>query len=107
MMKADIYYFSGTGNSLVVAKDIKDRLNGNLISIPTIIDQKIIESFAEIVGIIFPVYYADICGIPLIVERFIEKFSGKNQKYLFAVCTHKGAPGTTIENLKNRLIYVL
>jgi flavodoxin len=32
-MNIEIYYFIGTGNSNIVAKDIADRLNGNLIPI--------------------------------------------------------------------------
>jgi flavodoxin len=33
-----IYYFSGTGNSFVVAKDIADKVKADLISIPKVMN---------------------------------------------------------------------
>jgi len=33
-MSAEIYYFSGTGNSLFAAKEIARKINGKLVSIP-------------------------------------------------------------------------
>lgn len=33
-----IYYFSGTGNSFVTARDISQKVNGNLVSIPGVIN---------------------------------------------------------------------
>jgi flavodoxin len=63
---ADVFYFSGSGNSLVVARDIAKELDGNLIPIPSIMDKTTIETDAEVIGIVFPVYYADFGGIPLI-----------------------------------------
>lgn len=38
-MSAEIYYFSGTGNSLAAARDIAVKINARLISIPSVIDQ--------------------------------------------------------------------
>jgi flavodoxin/formate hydrogenlyase subunit 6/NADH:ubiquinone oxidoreductase subunit I len=100
-MSTEIYYFSGTGNSLVVARDIAERTNGTLISVPSVMDKEGIRTDADVIGIVFPVYYASLggSGIPLIVERFAGKLEAIGSKYLFAVCTHSGAPGDTIENL--------
>jgi flavodoxin/Pyruvate/2-oxoacid:ferredoxin oxidoreductase delta subunit len=99
--KVEIYYFSGTGNSLVVARDLALKLSGNLISIPSVMDSENITTGADVIGIVFPVYFAtnDNGGIPLIVEKFIRKLENISPKYLFAVCTHGGTPGTTMENL--------
>ena len=69
-MKADIYYFTGTGNSLAVAKDIAKEVDGELISIPYVIGKETIKTSSKVIIIIFPVYY---WGVPLIVERFIKK----------------------------------
>ncbi len=33
MIRTEIYYFSGTGNSLVVARDLSEKLCGKLIAI--------------------------------------------------------------------------
>lgn len=35
-MRTEIYYFSGTGNSLVVVRDIAEKLGGKLVSIPAV-----------------------------------------------------------------------
>ena len=100
-MSTEIYYFSGTGNSLVIARDIAEKNNGKLISIPSVMDEESIRTDAEVIGIVFPVYHASFgeSGIPFIVGRFISKLENISSKYLFAICTHMGAPGKTIENL--------
>lgn len=99
-MNSEIYYFTGTGNSLVVAKDIARILDGELISIPSTIEKETITTTADIVGIIFPVFYADFGGIPLILKRFVKKLKIPYSTYLFAVCTHAGGPRKTIEQLQ-------
>jgi ferredoxin len=38
-MSTEIYYFSGTGNSLVTARNIAEKMNGKLISIPSVMEQ--------------------------------------------------------------------
>lgn len=81
-MKTEIYYFSGTGNSLVVAKDIARRTNGKLISIPTMMDNYTIQIDADIIGIVFPTYYEPYGGVPLIVRKFARKLEKINSKYL-------------------------
>jgi len=99
-MSTEIYYFSGTGNSLVTARNIAGKTNGKLISIPSVMDKENIKTDAEMIGIVFPVYYAtNDCGIPLIIGRFIRKLENIGSKYLFAVCTSGYMPGETIENL--------
>lgn len=96
MNKTEIYYFSGTGNSLVVAKDIAEKMNGNLISIPSVMDKEGITTDADIIGIIFPVYYLGTVNIPLVVQRFIMKLDEIGTKYIFAVCTYGGGSGSTL-----------
>jgi ferredoxin len=60
---------------------------------------------AEAIGFVFPVYHATFgeSGLPHLVERFIQKLGNLSEKYLFAVCTHNGFPGMTLENLKDQL----
>jgi ferredoxin len=104
IVSTDLYYFSGTGNSLVVAKDIAEKINGKLISMPSVMREESVKPEANVIGIVFPVYYAtNDCGIPLIVGRFVRKLENLGSKYIFAVCTHGGMPGTTIENLKKAI----
>lgn len=83
-MKTNLFYFSSTGNSLIVAKDIAAKLPGTRIfSIPKVINEKI-DLDAGNIGIIFPVYFA---GIPRIVVDFVNKLAPGKAKYLFAIST--------------------
>ncbi len=101
MFQTQIYYFSGTGNSFFVARGIASHLDGELIPIESLLKEKLISPQSKIVGIIFPVYFAELGGIPSIVNDFIKKLVNIQHKYLFAICTHHGLPGITIENFKN------
>lgn len=95
--KKTIFYFSGTGNSLQVSKDIASQLGeAQLVSIPKIINNSKIEVQAECIGIVFPVYMG---GLPLIVKNFIEKVSIKKSIYVFAVSTFGGAPGNALKQV--------
>ena len=98
-MSTEIYYFSGTGNSLVVARDIARKTNGKLISIPSVMDKESITTDADVIGIVFPVYHAIFDGMPLIIGRFVRKMENLDSKYIFAVCTCKGWSRVTISKL--------
>ncbi len=101
-MTKEIYYFTGTGNSLAVARDLANKINGKIISIPSMMEKENITIDANMIGFVFPVYYATngFSGIPLIVERFLNKLKDLDSKYIFSVCTHSGNPGDTVENLQ-------
>jgi formate hydrogenlyase subunit 6/NADH:ubiquinone oxidoreductase subunit I/flavodoxin len=99
-MSAEIYYFSGTGNSFFVAKEIAGKIGGKLVAIPSVIEEEQIKIEASAVGFVFPVFYAtNDSGVPLMIRRFIQKLENLSSKYIFAVCTCGSMPGTTIENL--------
>lgn len=95
-MTTEIYYFSGTGNSLAVARDIAAKTGGRLLSIPSVMDSEIITTGADVLGVVFPVYHA---SIPLILKRFVEKMEPLDGKYIFGVCTCGGSPGLAIKHL--------
>lgn len=99
MNKTEIYYFSGTGNSLVVARDIAEKMEGNLIPIHSVVNRERITIDADVIGIVFPVYYVGLVNIPLIVQRFISKLDKIGTKYIFAVCTYGGGAGPTLTML--------
>jgi ferredoxin len=98
-MSTEIYYFSGTGNSLVVARDIAEKMKGNLIAIPSVMDKESITTDADVIGIVFPVYYVGLINIPLIVRQFVMKLDRISTKYIFAVCTYGGGSGSTLKIL--------
>jgi len=91
-----IYYFSGTGNSLVIARDIAGKTNGKLISIPSVMGKESIKTDADMIGIVFPVYNGD---IPFIIRRFVTKMNNLDKKYIFGVCTYGNSPGLSIKYL--------
>ena len=87
-MKTQIYYFTGTGNSLAIAKELCNRLNEcELISIPHELKQNRIVSDSEKVGFIFPLHYA---GLPKIVFDFMNKIDVSNSDYFFSIITYAG-----------------
>ena len=55
-MSTEIYYFSGTVNSLVVARDPAEKINGRLIPVMAVTDQNRIQTDATVIGVVFPVY---------------------------------------------------
>jgi ferredoxin len=84
-MKTTIFYFSGTGNSLKVAKDIANKLkNCDLVPIASIIDMDCIANKSEKVGFISPLYAF---GLPDLMIKFVEKINLPNAKYIFGVIT--------------------
>lgn len=85
-MSIEIYYFSGTGNSLHVAKELQQRIPGiKLISILSCNGRT--ETNSEVVGFIFPIYFT---VVPVPVRRFIEKMDLSSAKYIFAITTRFG-----------------
>jgi len=80
-----IYYFSGTGNSLKIARDLSEKLSScELVPIAKAIKRDIIESSTKKVGFIFPLYW---WGLPEIVRDFAKKIDLSNTDYIFAVIT--------------------
>jgi uncharacterized protein (DUF952 family) len=99
--KDAILYFSGTGNSLQVAKDINNELEDlNLCKISSLIREEKIKVEGKTLGIVFPVIYA---RLPLIVERIIKRLEINRDTYVFAVATHGGAPAEVLIKLRNIL----
>jgi flavodoxin/Pyruvate/2-oxoacid:ferredoxin oxidoreductase delta subunit len=94
-MTTNIYYFSGTGNSLSVARDIAEKTSGNLVSIPSVMNKDRIKSDANVIGIVFPVH--GIFRIPSIIERFVWKLDDINSKYIFAVTTYGSMAGGAVK----------
>ncbi|MGD9116652.1 MAG: EFR1 family ferrodoxin [Dehalococcoidia bacterium] len=99
-MTIAIYYFSGTGNSLSVARDIATATGATLHPIAAVVAHDTISPDSEVIGLVFPVYYGE---LPVIIKRFAEKLTGIESKYIFAVCTFGGSAGYSLKILK-RLI---
>lgn len=87
-MSTEIYYFSGTGNSLYIAKQLKEKMEDvKLIPIINCLKKEKIEIEAENIGFVFPLYLSN---VPKPVQKFLEKLDIKSTKYTFAVITRIG-----------------
>jgi len=89
-MKARIFYFTGTGNSLVAAKKIAEGIGGCIDPIVRYKEQQTVKINEDVIGIVFPVYLAQIYGLPEIVSQFLGKIEYVKNKYYFIVCTYGG-----------------
>lgn len=102
-MKTTIYYFSGTGNSLKVAKDLAEKLiEADIVPITKIINENVkVTTSSDKIGIVYPVY---IWGVPRIVSDFIKKIPNVNKdKYFFAVATNGGKVAGSLVQLSQKL----
>jgi Pyruvate/2-oxoacid:ferredoxin oxidoreductase delta subunit len=93
-MNTKLFYFSGTGNSLAVTREIAKKIEAN--SICNMADSIETEVSEDVVGFIFPVYFQD---MPESVKNFINKIEFKNNPYIFGIATCNGGPGFTLFNL--------
>lgn len=95
-MKVNVYYFTGTGNSLAVARDISKETGGQLTSMPAALKNGAVRTEAEVLIIVFPVY---MWGIPLIVDRFVKAVENISEKIIYGIATYGGMSGGTIKIL--------
>lgn len=88
MSKIEIYYFSGTGNSLYVTRELHKRIpESKIVPIVSLLNKDVIETNAEAVGFIFPIYFT---SIPEVMKNFIKKLNLESTKYTFAIATRVG-----------------
>jgi flavodoxin/NAD-dependent dihydropyrimidine dehydrogenase PreA subunit len=100
MTKTEIYYFSGTGNSLFVARSLSEKLGGTLIPIVPLLKKDTVETNAEVIGLVFPIYDFK---APPIIQSFAKKFSKLDAKYVFAVATYGFMPMKAMKKLEKSI----
>src|SRR5208337_4437329 len=95
-MKTQLYVYTGTGNSLWVARTLVSELKRASIEfMPRL--SKDYKLQAEAVGIIFPVH---IWGLPDRVIQFVSHLKVKAGTFLFAVAANAGQPAATLLQLQ-------
>ena len=99
MVENIIYYFSGTGNSLDVARHIAEQLGDTLLISMGENPYDVRRKSSKRVGFVYPIYYG---GMPVMVEKFIRSIRMTDNVYVFAVATCKGQPGNGVKQM-NRL----
>lgn len=90
-----LFYFSGAGNSLYIARKIAEHCNESLLSVANCLKEGKTEfnlKSDEKVGFVFPVYF---WGLPSIIVDFFNKvdFKGYNGNYFYVVFTCGGSVG--------------
>jgi ferredoxin len=101
MGKVEIYYFSGTGNSLYVTKELQKRIpESNLIPIVSLLKRHVIETNGDTVGFVFPIHGMT---IPIPVKKFIKKLDLKSTKYIFSIATRAGTQHIAFMEIENIL----
>ena len=99
-MKTELFYYTGTGNSLWTAKSLAKEL-GDAEVIPIFRhSENPVVSKAEAVGIIVPVH---IWGPPHRVLAFADALEPDPSRYHFAVALNAGQVAATLLQLKKRM----
>lgn len=89
-----IFYFSGTGNSKWVAKQISEKINDKYLDISKI--NEIPEIYdEEQIGLIFPIYA---WGIPEPITMFVKKLK-KSKAFTYGICTCGANAGIALKRL--------
>ncbi len=99
-MKTTIYYFTGSGNSLSIARKIaKGLAESEVVAIARVFDKEVKVSSRRI-GFVFPVYAY---GVPRMVREFVERLDLPADAYLFGVASNCGIPGPALSQLDRLL----
>ena len=98
MAGTQIVYFSGTGNSLAIARYVAGKLGGELVPAIRAADRSRQEREADTIGLVFPIYDF---RAPRCIFDYLETVTDIETKYVFAVCTHgTAAPGRSLKRVQ-------
>lgn len=87
-----VFYFTGTGNSLYIAKQIEN----DPVSIPQIISGECLEFTSDSIGIVAPVYGHE---VPSMVKSFLKK-ANFHTDYFYMILTYGNRHGGAAELAK-------
>jgi ferredoxin len=90
MARNVLFYFTGTGNSLAVARTIAGATEAVLVPVLREDALDCIAKDTETVGLVYPVYMN---AVPRVVEQLINKMTPMPSVYFYAIATHGGVPG--------------
>jgi len=99
-MKITIFYFSGSGNSLAIARNLGKTMGGaEIVPISKVMNSGL-DLSADKIGIVFPVY---MFGLPVIIAEFLKKLKNLGDKYIFAIANCGGAKGFSLKQAETIL----
>jgi ferredoxin len=99
-MKTDLFYYTGTGNSLWTARMLAKELGEAEVIPITRFKGDVASSRADAVGIVFPVH---IWGVPRRVLAFVDALEPSPSRYHFAVALNAGQVAATLVQLRKRM----
>lgn len=89
-----IYYLSGAGNSLRIARELSERIgDASLVPLAKVAVDGMDAPSADRVGVIFPTI---MFGMPTIVHKFLKTVPVSKDAYVFAVATNGGMMAGTL-----------
>ena len=95
-----IFYFSGTGNSLAVAKSLAEKLTDTeVISVSATSENKILSDYDKI-GFVFPCNYGH---PPQSILNFVKNMQTENHPKIFFIVTYAGTYGFALSDLARLL----
>ena len=98
MARTEIAYFTGTGNSLMVARYVAGKLEGDLVPAIQAVGRPRREPEADTIGVVFPIYDF---RPPRCILEYLETVPNIESKYTFAICTHgTAAPGRSLKSVQ-------
>jgi len=101
-MNVEIYYFSGTGNTLFVAKELRKRIPGaGLTPMVSLLRSDTIQVKAATVGFVFPLHGMT---LPVPVEAFLRRINLQSAKYIFAIATRGGTTCKAFKRMEKLLL---
>jgi ferredoxin len=99
-MSTTIYYYSATGNSLVIARAIAEKVGDAQVIPLAKYRQAPARPGTDKVGIVFPIIA---WGSPRTVEEFLGNLDLSGVSYVFAVASSGGAPAGALPRLRTAL----
>jgi len=99
-METEIFYYSGTGNSLWAARCLSQLLGSARVRSMKTSQGETIPTDARTVVLVFPVY---IYGVPRPVLKFIGDIPRGGRAVFHSVATNGGSPGSTLPIVARRL----
>lgn len=95
-----IFYYSGTGNSLWLARTLAGELGtAEVVSMPDW-EKKGLAVDTRVTGLVFPVH---IWGVPRRVLNFLDRLADLKPEYIFAIANNAGQVANTLVQLDRAL----
>jgi ferredoxin len=95
-MKNKIFYFTGTGNSLAIARQMSESLGNTEIVPMAAVSGGYVGKDEERIGLVLPVFG---WGMPRMAAEFVKALKPSAGQFVFAIATSGGSPGRTLVQL--------